>query len=227
MRKDTGNGKLQAVAAAVPHLKVIVLDCDGVLFDSREANTRFYSHIMARVGRPPVRVDQQEYIHMYPVRESLLYLTGGEGADFDRALGYLKTIDFSAFNGHLTCEPGLVPFLKLASTHFRTALATNRTVSTLELLQHYELAEYFHLVVSAADVAHPKPHPETMEKIFAVFEARPENVLYIGDSKVDEALAKATGVHFVGYKNPSLEAELHIGHFNELRGLFPESSGER
>lgn len=225
MGKDTGNGKLRAFAASARNLKVIALDCDGVLFDSREANIRFYSHIMAKIGGPPVRVDQHEYIHMYPVRESLLYLTGGEGADFDRAFEYLKTIDFGPFNSYLTCEPGLIPFLKLASTHFRTALATNRTVSTRELLHRYNLAEYFHLVVSASDVAHPKPHPETMEKIFAVFQARPENVLYIGDSKVDEALAQATGVHFVGYKNPSLEAELHIGHFDELRGLFPESSG--
>lgn len=221
MNDDLDNGKLRASAR---NLKAIVLDCDGVLFDSKEANIRFYSHIMEKIGGPPVRVDQQEYIHMYPVRESLLYLIGGEGADFDCALDYLKTIDFSPFNGYLTCEPGLVPFLKLASTHFRTALATNRTVSTMELLQQFDLAEYFHLVVCASDVANPKPHPETMEKIFATFEVLPENVLYIGDSRVDEALAQATGVHFVSYKNPSLKAELHIGHFNELNGLFPESS---
>lgn len=59
------------------NLKVIALDCDGVLFDSKEANIRFYSHIMEHIGGPPVRGDQHEYIHMYPVRDSLLYLTGG------------------------------------------------------------------------------------------------------------------------------------------------------
>ena len=225
---DDNIGKVQsaAFAARTWNLKVIALDCDGVLFDSRDANVRFYSHIMDRIGRPAVRVDQQEYIHMYPVRESLLYLTGGEGEDFDRALECLETVDFGPFNGYLTCEPGLVTFLKLASTHFRTALATNRTVSTIELLQLYNLREYFHLVVSASDVNNPKPHPETMEKIFAEFDALPENVLYIGDSRVDEILAQATGVHFVSYKNPSLEAELHIGHFQELHCFFPERSTE-
>ena len=215
-----------AFAAGPPNLKVIALDCDGVLFDSKEANVHFYNHIMDRIGRSPVRVNQQEYIHMYPVRESLLFLTGGEGEDFDRAFEYSKSIDFGPFNGYLSCEPGLVHFLRLASTHFRTALATNRTVSTHELLEHFNLREYFHLVVCASDVKNPKPHPETMEKIFAVFDVLPENVLYIGDSRVDETLAQATGVHFVSYKNPSLEAELHIAHFEELECLFPEPSAK-
>ncbi|MDR3557205.1 MAG: HAD hydrolase-like protein [Syntrophobacteraceae bacterium] len=222
MNGDQGNGKLQAFTARTSNLKVIALDCDGVLFDSKEANVRFYSHIMEKIGGPAVRADQHEYIHMYPVRESLRYLTGAEGRQFDLAMEYLKTIDFGPFHGYLTCEPGLVSFLQLASTHFKTALATNRTVSTMELLRQFNLAEYFHLVVSASDVSNPKPHPETMEKILAVFDVLPGDVLYIGDSRVDETLAKATGVHFASYKNPSLEAELHITHFQELDCLFPD-----
>ncbi len=35
-------------------LRAIVFDCDGVLFDSKEANVKFYSHILERVGLPPV-----------------------------------------------------------------------------------------------------------------------------------------------------------------------------
>jgi HAD superfamily hydrolase (TIGR01509 family) len=154
----------------------------------------------------------------------MVYLTSGEGEDFDRAFEYFKTIDFGPFNDYLRCEPGLVSFLKLARTHFRTALATNRTVSTLELLQHFNLREYFDLVVCASDVSNPKPHPEIMERIFAAFSVLPHHVLYIGDSRVDEALALSTGIHFVSYKNPSLKAELHINHFRELNCLFPECS---
>jgi len=226
MSENTDNGKREAFADAIRNLEVIALDCDGVLFDSREANVRFYSHIMQIIGRPPVREDQHEYIHMHPVRESLIYLTGGEGKDFDRAFQYFTTIDFGPFNGYLRCEPGLVSFLQRARKNFRTALATNRTVSTRELLRQFNLAEYFDLVVCASDVRNPKPHPEIMERIFAAFSVPPEHVLYIGDSRVDEALAQATGIHFVSYKNPSLEAELHINHFEELNCLFPDRPTE-
>ena len=222
MRKKTDNGTQRPFPAGTGNLRVIALDCDGVLFDSREANVHFYTHIMKIVGRPPVRADQHEYIHMHPVRESLIYLTGGEGEDFARAFKYFETIDFGPFNGYLRREPGLVSFLRLAQKHFRTALATNRTVSTLELLAQYNLRKFFDLVVSASDVRNPKPNPEIMDKILEAFDVLPEHVLYIGDSRVDEEFALATGVHFVSYKNPSLRAELHITHFRELNCLFPE-----
>jgi HAD superfamily hydrolase (TIGR01549 family) len=222
MTKENDNGAKGPLFSRTAGLKVIALDCDGVLFDSREANVHFYSHIMEIIGRPPVRPDQHEYIHMHPVRESLIYLTGGQGEDFERAFKYFETIDFGPFNGYLRREPGLVSFLKLARKHFRTALATNRTVSTLELLSQYDLRKYFDLVVSASDVRNPKPHPEIMEKIFDAFKVLPEHVLYIGDSRVDEEFALATGVHFVSYKNPALKAELHVNHFRELSPLFPE-----
>jgi HAD superfamily hydrolase (TIGR01509 family) len=226
MREETGKGSHRPLFAGNGNLQVIALDCDGVLFDSREANVHFYNHIMEKIGRPPVRANQHEYIHMHAVRDALIYLTGGEGEDFARAFEYFQTIDFGPFNGHLRREPGLVSFLRLARKHFRIALATNRTVSTLELLSKYNLREYFDLVVSASDVSKPKPDPEIMERILLEFNVLPEHVLYVGDSRVDEEFALATGVHFVSYKNPSLKAELHITHFRELNCLVPERAGK-
>ncbi len=218
------NGNRTEFFAKARNLKVIALDCDGVLFDSREANIQFYSHILKTVGLPPVREDQHDYIHMHPVRQSLLYLIGKEGADFDRAFAYFEKIDFAPFNHYLQQEPGLIDFLGLAKSRFRTALATNRTVSTIELLQHYDLNKFFDLVVCASDVENPKPHPDIMERILGVFGAHPHEVLYIGDSEVDEHLAEATGVIFVGYKNPDLNADCHINHFSELNPLFNGAS---
>ncbi|MEN6440426.1 MAG: HAD family hydrolase [Syntrophobacter sp.] len=226
MQIDGQNGKYGALLSKLKNLKVIALDCDGVLFDSRQANILFYTHIMEVVGRPPVRADQHEYIHMHPVRQSLLYLIGNDGEDFERAYAYFKTIDFEPFNGHLQQEPGLTEFLSLAKKHYRIALATNRTVSTLELLKRYNISQYFDLVVSASDVTNPKPHPEIMQRILTAFGASPGEVLYVGDSKVDEDFARATGVPFVGYKNPLLNADFHVAHFRELHFLFSENVPE-
>lgn len=156
---------------------------------------------------------------MYPVRESLRYLMG-EGERFQTAWAYLQKIDFRAFNAYLRREPGLVEILTLAKSRYKTALATNRMVSTRELLAHFHIEKFFDLVVSAADVQHPKPHPESMEKILNTFGISPREVLYVGDSAVDEALAKATGVFFVAYKNESLSAHHHINHFQELHPIL-------
>ncbi len=199
-------------------LEVLVFDCDGVLFDSRQANTRFYSSILEHLGKPPVRPDQEEYIHMHPVRESLQYLLQSPKL-FDEAWKYLETFNFSSFNKYLHKEPGLEELLQLAKESKRIALATNRTVSTRELLVHFDLETFFDLVLCASDVEKPKPHPQIMEKILHSFRVSPEKVLFVGDSPVDEELAWSTGVFFAAYKNPRLKAHLHLNHFDELKPI--------
>jgi HAD superfamily hydrolase (TIGR01509 family) len=196
-------------------LKVIVFDCDGVLFDSKEANIRFYTHVLKQVGRPPVRADQHEYIHMYPVSHSLRYLLEDDD-HYHAAMSYCQGMDFKEFHAYLRCEPGLVEVLELSKSFYHTAMATNRTISTRDVLAHFDLEKYFDLVVSASDVEFPKPHPEAMLKIMGAFGAKAEEVLYVGDSSVDEGLAMATGVYFAAYKNTKLRAHMHVSHFNEL-----------
>ena len=196
-------------------LKVVAFDCDGVLLDSRDANVRFYSHVLQRFGRGPIRPEQVEYIHMHSSRDSLRYLLG-DGPASEEAWDYCQEIDFHRFFPYSRLQPGLKPFLESIKPLYGIALATNRTVSTREVLSYFELDRYFDVVVSAADVLHPKPHPHSMEKIFEAFGAKPEEILYIGDSRVDEDLARNTGVFFAAYRNESLEAHLHVEHFSQL-----------
>lgn len=201
---------------------VVVFDCDGVLFDSREANIRFYNHVMEHFGRPPLRTDQVDYIHMHSARESLEYLLG-PGADLEAAWAYCQSLDFRIFNQYLRKEPGLDDLLHYLKPRCRIALATNRTVSTRDLLASFELDGAFDLVVTAADVAHPKPHPESMEKILKAFRTPPHHVLFVGDSQVDALLAEETGVVFAAYKNPSLAAHIHVPSFAALQAVLAGS----
>ncbi|MGV8073405.1 MAG: HAD family hydrolase [Syntrophobacteraceae bacterium] len=200
-------------------LKVVAFDCDGVLFDSKEANVHFYNHVLERFGHSPLRPDQHEYVHMHPVRNSLWYLLQEKRA-FEQAMDYVLGIDFHEFHRFLRREPGLVEMFENVKASYRIAMATNRTVSTRDVLVEFDLYKYFDLVVSASDVANPKPHPEIMERILDFFEVSPQEVLYVGDSLVDEDLAAATGVYFAAYKNPELKAHLHINHFRELQALL-------
>lgn len=203
-------------------VKVVVFDCDGVLFDSKEANVRFYNHILDQVGHQPVRADQREYIHMHTVGESLEYLLGS-GSRLKQAVTLCKTIDFSAFNRYMATEPGLVEILQFVKARYRVALATNRMVSTRSILTHFAIAHYFDLIVTASDVRFPKPHPESMEKIAEAFSATPKQIVYVGDSVVDEVLAATTGTFFVSYKNTELKAQLHIDHFDQLKAFLLEN----
>ncbi|QCQ20791.1 HAD family hydrolase [Desulfoglaeba alkanexedens] len=204
-------------------IKVTVFDCDGVLFDSREANVHFYNHVLEHVGRPAVRPEQEEFIHMHAVRDSLAFLIG-PGPLLEKALDYCQSFDFSRFNRYLKVEPGLEELLAALRGRYHVVLATNRTVSTRQLLADFNLERFFDHLVTAADVTHPKPHPESMQRIMNRFSAEPREILFVGDSPVDEQLARATGVFFAAYKNPALQAHFHIQHFGRLKDLLvPET----
>ena len=75
------------------------------------------------------------------------------------------------------------------------------------------MQDFFDLIISAQDVAHPKPHPESFLKIFQHFSIGPAEALYFGDSTVDQEFARNCGVKLVAFRNPQLEADYHLDSF--------------
>jgi phosphoglycolate phosphatase-like HAD superfamily hydrolase len=78
------------------------------------------------------------------------------------------------------------------------------------------------MVVTSLDVRHPKPHPESLNKILLSFEITPEAACYIGDSDVDRETSQRAGVLFIAYRNDELKADHYISHFNELVPLLEQ-----
>jgi phosphoglycolate phosphatase-like HAD superfamily hydrolase len=58
-------------------VSVIIFDCDGVMFDSRQANVNFYNHILFHFGLPPLTNEDVEFVHMHTVVESLNHIFRG------------------------------------------------------------------------------------------------------------------------------------------------------
>jgi phosphoglycolate phosphatase len=193
-------------------LKLVGFDCDGVLFDSREANIAFYDDILERFGFPPMAPASVDYVHSHTYLESLEYLFR-ETAVLEEVLEFCRTIDYQRFIPMMVEAPHLREFLGFLRPRFFTALATNRTTTTQAVLHYHSLADQFDMVVSAQDVTRPKPHPESFWRILEHFKLTPGEVIYIGDSQVDEDFARNTGVPFIAYRNPHLQADFHLDSF--------------
>ena len=78
------------------------------------------------------------------------------------------------------------------------------------LMERFKLGPYFDMVMTALDVEHPKPHPESVKRILAGLAVPPEETLYVGDSEVDMKTALAAGVRFVSYKNEVISTGILI-----------------
>lgn len=187
----------------------VIFDCDGVMFDSRQANINFYNHLLSHFGLPLLREEQVDYIHMATADESIRYVFRGTPC-LEQALAYRLQMDYTPFIQDMVPEPGLKELLAKLKPTCRLAVATNRSNTIGKVLESYGLAGYFDIVVSSLDVEKPKPHPEPLFKILDFFSIRPDQALYVGDSQVDYETAKAASVPFAAYKNRDLDAAFHV-----------------
>jgi phosphoglycolate phosphatase len=146
-----------------------------------------------------------------------------DDANRQAAMAFRASIDYGQFLKYLTIEPHLKALLDWMRNRYKTAIATNRTDTMGRLLREFELADRFDLVVTSLDVERPKPFPDPLFKILSRFRVEPRQAVFVGDSEVDEATARAAGVPFIAYRNPALEASWHIESLKDLKGLLQGS----
>jgi phosphoglycolate phosphatase len=132
------------------------------------------------------------------------------------AQDFQRRIDNAPFLALIRPEPHIREVLARLRPAYRTAIATNRGKSLPLVLETLGLHGLFDLTVSCYDVAHPKPHPECLQKILQHFQTGPDETLYIGDSEVDRLVAAAAGVPLAAYKNPGLQARYHLQDHRDL-----------
>ena len=199
--------------------KVIAFDCDGVMFDTAEANKAYYNTLLGRLGLPAMTDKQCSYAQAHTVDETISFLCGSNDL-IQQAYESRKTMNYLPFDKEMTMEPHLNPILKKLRGAYWTAINTNRTDTMESVLADHGLKPYFDYVVCASDVAHPKPHPEGLLKIAGHFHIQISELFYIGDTAVDEFAAESAGVAFAAYQNPSLKAAFHIESLAELERIL-------
>lgn len=199
-------------------IQAVIFDCDGVMFDTEKVNRMYYNRVLARMGRPDMSDDEFAYAHMQTADETFALLFP-DPAELARAQALRRTFDYSDLLQYMEPEPYLKPLLKKLRPVCKTAIATNRADTMPGVMRFFELEDDFDMVVTALDVTHPKPHPESLVKILKHFRITPVEALYIGDSLVDEQASRASGVRFAAYRNPALSAEFHITDLKEVEEI--------
>jgi HAD superfamily hydrolase (TIGR01509 family) len=206
-------------------IQVVAFDCDGVMFDSREANAAYYNRVLAQFSRPPLTEDQLAFTHMNTVDASLRFLFPDE-EEYQAAHAFRRTLTYLPFVPYMRIEPHLKPLLRRLRPACKTAVATNRTDTMHRVLEEHELTRAFDLVVGALDVPRPKPHPDSLLKIADHFAVPPEAMIFIGDSTLDAEASAAAGVPFIAYQNRELPAIHYIDALDQVVAIV-ERSGVR
>lgn len=200
-------------------LELVMIDCDGTMFDSFEANRGYYDAVLARLGRPPLDERGRELAHRLSTTQLFHELLGGDPAAVAAALRAAREVDYEPFLLRMEPVPGLDDTLDFLHGRFRTALATNRGGTIPRLLEHFDLARHFDHVVGTLDVARPKPDPDMLLHCLERFAVEPAAAVYVGDSPGDRDASRAAGVCFVAVGG-SVEGDVALPAFADLVRLL-------
>lgn len=201
--------------------KAVIYDCDGVMFDSFEANLAFYQRVMAMMGRSPLdRRDEEQMriLHTYANREVLAHFFPDPG-DWEESVRCAGRIDYRDLVPLMVMEEGFRETIDALKGRVELGVCTNRSTSMEMVLRSFNLDAYFGVVMTASRVANPKPHPEPLLKVLEHFSIAPAEALFVGDSEVDRLAAESAGVPFVAYKT-DLSAFVRISTHGEILSLL-------
>lgn len=202
-------------------IKAVIYDCDGVLFDSFEANFAFYTQIIERFGKPPLDrsdADTMRILHTYCNKDVLSYLFAGDDR-MGEVRAFSASIDYRQLFPLMVMEEGLRETLQALHGRVELAVCTNRASSMDMLLASFGLGRYFSCVMTAGLVSNPKPHPEPVLKVLDHYGIAAGEALFVGDSEVDRQAADAAGVPFVAYRG-DMPALARIERHQELLSLL-------
>ena len=201
-------------------VRCVIYDCDGVLFDSLDANGRLYNDLCVSVGRPPLTREELTYVHCHTVFEAIHFMFKDDDGLEKKALELLKQVDFKQYIVLLKMEPHLIETLiTLKEKGILRVINTNRTTTMPHIMERFGLRPYFDMVVTALDVKNHKPHRESVDKIVDTLKLDRSEVVFVGDSEVDRQTAESAGVKFIAYKNRELGNNTFIDDHRALLRL--------
>jgi beta-phosphoglucomutase-like phosphatase (HAD superfamily) len=202
--------------------RLVIFDCDGVMFDSRGANRAYYNQLLAAFDCPPMDETEVEYVHVHNVFDSVAHIFRNHPqVDLQAVDRYRAGLDYTPFLRHMTMAPDLVDFLTIIAPHCHRAISTNRTNTMDMILDIFKLRPWFEMVVTAQTAPRPKPAPDGLYMILEHFDLQAGEAIYIGDSTVDRDHCRAVGMELIAFGNRDLEAPYHVDCFMEILDLPP------
>ena len=235
----TAAGAYQARTGHAPgHLRAVLFDMDGVLYDSMPNHAKAWKMMCDEAG---IDADEDEFF-AYEGRTgastiNLLYRRQyGYGADEEtcRRLYAIKSRNFRAMGEPVIMEGAQDAVGRVTGAGLEAVLVTGSgQASILErIARDYPCA--FSLRVTAHDVVHGKPHPEPFLKGLDKAGVRAWEALAVDNAPLGVESASAAGIFTIGVRTGPLEpgsllqagADIESGSMTELSQLFNRLFGD-
>ncbi len=196
--------------------KAILWDLDGTLLYTLSDIANATNQTLIQFGLPTRELEEFYAFVGNGARNQLLCAIGYEPENFEEIHRWYR--DYYAAHSGTTCYP--YPGIKetvatLKQAGFRLAIVTNKPNPVTQPLCQAQFPEFDFFLGEEAGTPR-KPAPDMIFKTLAALQVSPENAIYVGDSEVDIATAKAAGLTCIsvtwGYRSEQTLIEAGATH---------------
>ena len=175
---------------------IILFDLDGTLIDSTEAILESFSVAFETFNTPKPSDEDIKKLIGLPLDIMFIKLGVKEANKYvDAYKKHYRQIS--------TKKTKLLPFAKeaiiKASKIATLGIVTTKTAKySQELMEHFEVMQYFDVLIGREDVTNPKPNPEPILKALKKLNYKNHKVYMIGDTCLDCISAKEANINSIG-----------------------------
>lgn len=214
-------------------IKLVILDFDGTMADTRSLIVRTMQKVIATLHLDKRTDEECAAMIGLPLKETfttLLPISKEQGLECERLYREIFAASDPIKSVHLFPKV-LETIAALHSKGITLTIASSRGHESLDAyVEEMHLAPYIHYVLGAEDVEHAKPQPDAVLKTLKELRFTPEETLVVGDMTYDILMGSRAGAHTCGvtYGNGtreellSVNAESIIDDFEQLLTICQE-----
>ena len=186
----------------VSRIRALCFDVDGTLSDTDDLYAQNVTRFLPRfLFRDPERIARRFVMWIESPGNALMGIPDRFGLDNELA----ALVDWTSRHRprraptSFLLVPGVDALLARLHGRFPMAVVSARDErGTRAFLDHFNLTQYFDVIVTALTAAHTKPYPDPIIFVAQKMGVAPESCLMIGDTTVDMCAGKSAGAQTVG-----------------------------
>lgn len=182
--------------------KLIVYDLDGTLIDSAQTVLSIVNEMRFEMGKEPI--EKRKLIPWISLGGIELI---ANALEIERPAAHKSLDDFRGrYLKYSSQEADLYPGVRqtldaLKHSNIDLAICTNKPRNLVEkILSELSLGSYFGHILAGGDLKTQKPHPQNLLECLKYFKCQPESAILVGDSTVDQEIARSCQVPFAFFR---------------------------
>ena len=177
-------------------MKLVIVDMDGTLFDTKDVNYHAYKDAIAPYG---YSIDYKYYCDYCNGRHYMDFLPQITTNDNEvlQAMHSAKKVAYKEHLDKAVLNDGLVDIVRLMRAEYKTAIVTTASKENCyDILNQFELVDLFDLILTHDDIIKSKPDPEGFLCAMKHFKAKPSETIIFEDSEVGLEAAEKSGAYY-------------------------------